>query len=79
MSFDQQMRLSSKGVFKNVARDKRRKLSDGVCIASKTERDVFAALGLKYLKPIERDGSIDIYKLIIKKEENQEKTEKRKE
>ncbi|KAF9179254.1 hypothetical protein BGZ51_007034 [Haplosporangium sp. Z 767] len=50
------MRLSDKGLFINVIRDRNRKrVNEGQWVAGRTEREVFEYLGIKYLEPHERE------------------------
>ncbi|KAG0249976.1 hypothetical protein BG011_008774 [Mortierella polycephala] len=50
------MRLSDKGLFINVIRNRdRKKVNEGQWVAGRTEREVFEYLGIKYLEPYERE------------------------
>ncbi|KAG0344443.1 hypothetical protein BG004_004478 [Podila humilis] len=50
------MRLSDKGLFKNVLRGpKRQRLNEGEWVAGRTEKEIFDYLGIKYLEPHERE------------------------
>ncbi|EMD34974.1 hypothetical protein CERSUDRAFT_157745 [Gelatoporia subvermispora B] len=49
--------LNQRGLFAGVVRnpsDKRQKLSDGTCVASETEREIFRILGVPWQEPHER-------------------------
>ncbi|KAF9922397.1 hypothetical protein FBU30_007469 [Linnemannia zychae] len=50
------MRLSDKGLFDSVIRDKnRKKVNEGQWVAGRTEREIFDYLKIKYLEPWERE------------------------
>lgn len=44
--------LNQRGLFAGVARDRdRKKTNDGVCVASRTEQEIFDVLGIRWRPP----------------------------